>query len=111
MRSIVSRQFCLSYKFVGFTGRGLKGRPSPGVKKSSDTRFPSFACSYPDDLLKGKDKDLSVTDLSRLRLFLYRRNDFLRHTIGYHYLQLHLWDKGDVILRSPVKLDVPFLPA
>src|SRR5512147_1720438 len=77
----------------------------------SNRCFSAFSGPDPDDVFELRDEDLPVADLAGLGLFLYGGNDFFRHAVRDHSLDLHLRDEGDVVFRTPVELDMSLLPA
>ncbi len=77
----------------------------------SDRAFARLSGPDPDDLLQGRYEYLAVSDLAGLGLFLYGAHGLFDHRIRHYGLDLHLWDKRDVILSAAVKFDMAFLSA
>src|SRR5664280_662111 len=77
----------------------------------SEGVFAGLAGSDADDLLERRDEDLAVADLAGAGSRLDRLDDAIDDRVIDGGFDLHLGQKIDDVLGTPVQLGVPLLPA
>ena len=111
-------------KRLTVTGRGgqevghvrEKAAPHPALSPAGrgillDGGLARFAGADADGLAHGQHEDLAVADGARARGRGHRGHHLVHEVVGDDQLDLHLGQEVDGVLRAPVELGVPFLPA